>query len=85
MHAATEVDDAGAGTWTVTNRGGEALIITVEQVLHDSAHELGVDPGLSKDGVEAHLQQLLAEQVHRLGEGWRWCVGSSPPPSARST
>ena len=67
----TEVDDAGAGTWTVTNRGGEALIITVEQVLHDSAHELGVDPGLSKDGVEAHLQQLLAEQVHRLGEGWR--------------
>jgi len=39
--------------------------------MHDSSHELGVDPGLVKDGVEAHLQELLAEQVETLGVGWR--------------
>jgi endonuclease len=40
-------------------------------VLHDSSHDLGTEPGLMKDGVEAHLQELLAAQVHILGEGWR--------------
>jgi RecB family endonuclease NucS len=40
-------------------------------VLHDSSHELGVDPGLLKDGVEAHLQELLAAQIETLGPGWR--------------
>ncbi len=59
------------GLWTVTNKAGERLVITVEEVLHDSSHELGVDPGLVKDGVEAHLQALLAEQIETLGEGWR--------------
>ncbi|MFC4589246.1 endonuclease NucS [Sphaerisporangium corydalis] len=59
------------GTWTVTHgKTGERLILTVEEVLHDSSHELGVDPGLQKDGVEAHLQELLAEHIHTLGEGW---------------
>jgi RecB family endonuclease NucS len=61
----------GDGTWTVTNKAGEQLIITIEAVEHDSAHELGIDPGLVKDGVEAHLQKLLAEHVHTLGEGYR--------------
>jgi endonuclease len=59
------------GTWTVTNKGGEQLIISVEEVLSDSTHELGVDPGLVKDGVEAELQRLLAEHIHTLGEGYR--------------
>ena len=59
------------GVWTVTNKAGERLVITVEEVLHDSSHELGVDPGLVKDGVEAHLQALLAEQIETLGAGWR--------------
>jgi endonuclease len=59
------------GTWRVVSKGGEELLITIEDVLHDSTHELGVDPGLVKDGVEAHLQQLLAAQVHLLGQGWR--------------
>ena len=59
------------GTWTVTNKAGERLVITVEDVLHDSRHELGVDPGLVKDGVEAHLQALLADQIETLGSGWR--------------
>ncbi len=60
------------GVWRVTNRTGDQLIITIDEVLHDSAHELGVDPGLQKDGVETHLQELLAEQVEAvLGPGWR--------------
>jgi RecB family endonuclease NucS len=59
------------GLWTVTNRAGEQLIITIESVEHDSAHDLGVDPGLVKDGVEAHLQRLLAEQIDTLGAGYR--------------
>lgn len=61
----------GDGRWTVTNRAGEQLIVTVESIEHDSSHELGVDPGLVKDGVEAHLQKLLAEHIHTLGEGYR--------------
>jgi len=60
-----------AGTWTVTNKAGERLVITVEEVLHDSSHDLGVDPGLVKDGVEAHLQTLLADQIETLGPGFR--------------
>ncbi|GGV08593.1 MULTISPECIES: endonuclease NucS [Kitasatospora] len=58
------------GTWTVVNKAGEKLIITLEEVLHDSSHELGVDPGLVKDGVEAHLQELLADRMEVLGSGW---------------
>jgi RecB family endonuclease NucS len=61
----------GTDGWTVTNKAGEQLVITIEQVLHDSSHELGVDPGLRKDGVEAHLQQLLAEHIETLGPGFR--------------
>lgn len=56
--------------WAVTNKAGEQLRITVEEIEHDSSHELGVDPGLIKDGVEAHLQILLAEHVGILGEGY---------------
>lgn len=58
------------GRWTVTNKAGEQLIITIEEITHDSSHELGVDPGLRKDGVEAHLQELLAEQPGVIGEGY---------------
>ena len=56
--------------WTVRNKADETLTITLEEIQHDSQHELGVDPGLVKDGVEAHLQELLAEHVHTLGAGW---------------
>jgi RecB family endonuclease NucS len=58
------------GLWTVTNKAGEQLLVTVHEVLSDVAHDLGTDPGLVKDGVEKHLQELLAEQVHVLGEGF---------------
>jgi endonuclease len=61
----------GHPTWTVTNKAGEQLIISIQSVEHDSAHELGVDPGLVKDGVEAHLQKLLAEHIGTLGDGYR--------------
>jgi RecB family endonuclease NucS len=54
----------------VVNKAGEELRITLEEVLHDSSHELGIDPGLVKDGVEAHLQQLLAATPSVLGEGF---------------
>jgi endonuclease len=59
------------GSWTVVNKAGEQLLITIEEVLHDSSHDLGVDPGLVKDGVEAHLQALLAEHIQTLGPGYR--------------
>lgn len=68
------------GTWTVTNKAGEQLIVTLESVEHDSAHDLGVDPGLVKDGVEAHLQKLLAEHVHTLGDGYRLVRREYPTP-----
>jgi len=55
--------------WVVTNKGGEELRITIAAIEHDSQHELGIDPGLVKDGVEAHLQELLAEHIETLGAG----------------
>jgi len=58
------------GRWTVTNKAGEQLVITIEELLHDSSHQLGVDPGLVKDGVEAHLQELLAASPTALGGGF---------------
>lgn len=55
--------------WTVTNPKGEQLTITLREVLSDTAHELGSDPGLQKDGVEAHLQELLAASPHTIEHG----------------
>jgi RecB family endonuclease NucS len=58
------------GVWRVVNKAGEELRITIEEILSDSSHELGVDPGLRKDGVEAHLQELLAAQPETFGSGF---------------
>ena len=55
--------------WNVRSRDGDTLRISLAEVLHDSDHELGIDPGLQKDGVEAHLQVLLAEHPDTLGDG----------------
>ncbi len=68
------------GSWTVENKAGERLLITLDEVLHDSSHHLGADPGLVKDGVEAHLQLLLAEHVGTLGEGWTLVRREYPTP-----
>src|ERR1700731_5292702 len=66
----TEELDGALPVWVVQNKAGEQLRITVEDIDHDSSHELGLDPGLVKDGVEAHLQALLAEHVELLGAGY---------------
>ncbi|MCB0964665.1 MAG: endonuclease NucS [Acidimicrobiales bacterium] len=59
------------GEWTVTNPKGETLRITLDEVISDERWELGTDPGLQKDGVEAHLQELLAANCEQLEEGFR--------------
>jgi len=59
------------GRWTVTNPKGEQLVITLQEVLSDSSWDLGIDPGLQKDGVEAHLQELLAANCEAMAEGLR--------------
>lgn len=65
-----ETDSGGTQVWVVENKAQERLTITMHEVVHDSHHDLGLDPGLMKDGVEAHLQRLLAEHVESFGDGW---------------
>ena len=55
---------------TVENKAQEKLVITVSEVIHNSIHDLGIDPGLVKDGVEAHLQELLAIHLETFGKNW---------------
>jgi RecB family endonuclease NucS len=63
--------DGVAAVWRVVHaKSGDSLTVLIHEVLHDTNHELGVDPGLVKDGVEAHLQELLAEHIHTLGDGY---------------
>ena len=57
------------GIWRVSNPKGEMLIITLHEIFSDLSHEMGIDPGLQKDGVEAHLQELLADDPSFLLEG----------------
>jgi len=63
-------DDGDVSQWVVCNPKGETLTITFTEVLDDINHELGVDPGLQKDGVEAHLQELLAANPGHLDDGF---------------
>ena len=63
--------DDDRAIWTVRNPGGETLIITLHEVLSDKTHEMGLDPGLQKDGVEAHLQELLAADPTAILDGLR--------------
>lgn len=66
--------------WTVTNKAGEKLIITLHEVHHDTSHELGIDPGLQKDGVEAHLQELLALHLDTFGDNLTLVRREYPTP-----
>lgn len=69
---AQQLESGVAEIWKVTQaKTADLLVISIHEILHDSAHELGIDPGLQKDGVEAHLQKLLAQQIELAGEGWR--------------
>jgi RecB family endonuclease NucS len=64
--------EEGMHEWLVTGRdgiAGDSLRILIEEIHHDSSHDLGVDPGLQKDGVEKHLQELLADHPSTLAEG----------------
>ncbi|MEE1620838.1 endonuclease NucS [Zafaria sp. Z1313] len=67
-------EDAAAGVaevWNVQHaKSDDRLVIRIHEKMHDSSHELGIDPGLIKDGVEADLQRLLAEQIETLGAGY---------------
>lgn len=56
--------------WEVSHRkSGDTLRVNIFEFVDDSHHDLGTDPGLTKDGVESHLQELLAAQIERLGDG----------------
>jgi RecB family endonuclease NucS len=68
MNAPNHLEEAD-GEWVVTNPKGETLTITIEEVLADVTHEMGLDPGLTKDGVEANLQALLADRPDAIEEG----------------
>jgi RecB family endonuclease NucS len=68
------------GRWIATGKSGETLTIDIEEILSDSTFELGADPGLVKDGVESHLQALLAAQLGLLGDGWRLVRREFPTP-----
>lgn len=58
--------------WKVTQaKTADLLVISIHEILHDSNHDLGIDPGLQKDGVEADLQKLLADQIELAGDGYR--------------
>jgi RecB family endonuclease NucS len=63
------VSDDGQVEWLVTSRTDDTLRILIEEIHHDSSHELGLDPGLQKDGVEKHLQELLADHPGTLAAG----------------
>ena len=75
--AVTEPDEEAAAdgvreVWEVSaTKTDDRLVIRLFETISDVSHELGVDPGLTKDGVEAHLQELLAEQIEVLGAGYR--------------
>jgi RecB family endonuclease NucS len=66
--------------WVVTGKSGETLTVHFEEIVSDTSHALGEDPGLVKDGVESHLQELLAAQLHVLGDGWRLVRREFPTP-----
>ncbi len=69
--AALDPDGAWVEEWDVVHaKSGDRLRVRLHEILEDSSHELGIDPGLQKDGVEAHLQALLAENIETLGAGW---------------
>ncbi|GGD29310.1 endonuclease NucS [Nocardioides daphniae] len=63
------ISEDGRPEWTVTSKTDDTLRILIDEIHHDSSHDLGIDPGLQKDGVEKHLQELLAEHPATISEG----------------
>lgn len=67
-----QVDAGVTEVWRVAQaKTNDLLVISIHEILHETSHELGIDPGLQKDGAESHLQKLLAEQIELLGDGYR--------------
>ena len=62
-------NDDGQVEWVVTSKTDDTLRILIEEILHDTSHDLGIDPGLQKDGVEKHLQELLADHPATIADG----------------
>jgi endonuclease len=73
-------DEPWTATWEVTGRDGDVLKILIGEVFLDSTHDLGSDPGLQKDGVEAHLQLLLADHPETLRPGLSLVRREHPTP-----
>ena len=67
IHESTDDDDEL--TWLVTNDKNEKLTIKLHEIISDFSQDMGIDPGLQKDGVEAHLQELLAANVDKISDG----------------
>ena len=67
IHEST--DDNDELTWLVTNEKNEKLTIKLHELISDFSQDMGIDPGLQKDGVEAHLQELLAANVNKISDG----------------
>lgn len=78
----SEEEDGVTEVWTVqAAKSDDRLVIRFHEIVEDVTHDLGVDPGLVKDGVETHLQTLLAEQVPTvLGQGWELVRREYPTP-----
>ena len=68
MNAPNTLEE-GDDEWRVTNPKGETLLIRFDEILSDETHDMGIDPGLTKDGVEANLQELLAEKPQAIEPG----------------
>ena len=68
MNAPNRIEEAET-SWVISTPKGERLTINIEEILSDTSFDLGEDPGLQKDGVEAHLQLLLAENPEEIEEG----------------
>lgn len=64
-------EEGDAAKWIVKNPKDEMLTIRIHEILSDESYAFGEDPGLTKDGVEAHLQKLLADNPEVLGEGYQ--------------
>jgi RecB family endonuclease NucS len=79
-HQSVPVGEPLTALWEVRGRDGDTLQIWLAEVYHDSSHELGIDPGLQKDGVEAHLQALLAEHPEALAPGLSLIRREHPTP-----
>jgi RecB family endonuclease NucS len=62
-------NDDGKVEWVVTSKTDDTLRILIEEILQDTSHDLGIDPGLQKDGVEKHLQELLADHPTTIADG----------------